>query len=74
MSERRIILLRKLTTLLLALVVMVVMAVPAYGAPSCSIFGDVVVCNNGHQLDDSLDHDKGGGNDHNKVNNGKGND
>jgi hypothetical protein len=60
--------LRKLTVLLIALMMALGTAAPAMA------HHQVGHVNNGHQLDDSLDHDKGGGNDHNKVNNGGGND
>jgi hypothetical protein len=66
------VLLRKKLTVLLATVMMLgVMSVsPALAAP-----GGNSPCNPcGHQADDTLDRNKGGGDDHIKQNNGKGND
>ena len=55
--------------LLAALSMMVVISVPPAMAHH-----DVGHVNQGHQDDDDLDHDKRGGNDHIKQNNGKDND
>ena len=61
---------RKITVLLSALSIMVVMAVPPAMAHH-----DVGHTNNGHKTDDNADHDQGGGNNHIKTNNrGGGND
>jgi hypothetical protein len=69
LQKRRIMLLRKITVLLAALSMMMVMSVPPAMAHH-----DVGHVNNGHKADDSADADEGGGNDHIKQNNGKGND
>jgi len=58
-------LLRKITVLLVALMLL------GSAAPAMAVPGHT---NNGHQIDDGLDHDQGGGNDHIKHNHGKGND
>ena len=63
---------KKLAVLLSALSIMVVMAVP----PVMAAPGGNSPCYHcqGNQLDDSADHDQGGGNDHIKSNQGGGND
>ena len=62
--------LRKKLAVLLATVMMLgVMSV----SPAMA-HHDVGHTNNGNKADDSLDHDKGGGNDHLKSNQGGGND
>ncbi len=62
-------LLRKKTVLLSALAMMMVMSVPPAMAHH-----DVGHTNAGHKADDSADRNQGGGDDHIKQNNGKGND
>jgi hypothetical protein len=64
--------LRKITVLLSALAMMMVMSMPVALAHHDA--GGHVKENNGNQLDDGLDHNKGGGNDAIESNNGKGND
>jgi hypothetical protein len=64
--------------LLAALSMMMVMSMPVALAegksnPKCEQTFSLSTCN-GNQADDSLDHDQGGGNDHMKQNQGKGND
>jgi hypothetical protein len=64
--------------LLAALSMMMVMSMPVALAegksnPKCEQTFPLSTCN-GNQADDSLDHDQGGGNDHMKQNQGKGND
>jgi hypothetical protein len=62
--------LRKLTVLLSALSMMLVMAAPPAMAAAGGSCGGLC----GHQADDGPDKNKGGGNEHIKTNNGKGND
>jgi hypothetical protein len=63
--------LRKITILLSALTMMMFMAVP----PVMAAPGGNSPCHcQGHQTDDGLDHNQGGGQEHIKFNNGKGND
>jgi hypothetical protein len=72
---------RKITVLLSALAMMMVMSAPVALAagkadpnPKCFVTGFPVGCN-GHKGDDGADPDEGGGNDHIKTNNrGGGND
>jgi hypothetical protein len=64
-------LLRKRMAVLLSALLMMVMAVPPSMAAQPDACGAI---NCGNKLDDSTDHDKGGGNDHLKSNQGKGND
>lgn len=71
-------LLRKIMVLLAALAMMMVMAMPMALAegksnPKCEQTFPNSTCA-GHQADDSADPDQGGGNDHLKSNQGKGND
>jgi len=70
--------LKKIMVLLAALVMMMVMSMPVALAagksnPKCEQTFPLSTCS-GHQADDSADPDQGGGNDHIKQNQGKGND
>jgi hypothetical protein len=69
--------LRKITVLLAALLMMMVSMPVAMAAgksnPKCEQTFPLSTCQ-GHQAEDSLDHDQGGGNDHIKQNRGGGND
>ena len=67
-TEGRV-MLRKITVLLAALAMMMVMSMPV--AMAHHQVGHV---NSGHKLDDNADHDQGGGNNHIKQNHGGGND
>ena len=60
---------KKLAVLLAAVMMLGVMSV----SPAMAAAGGNCGFPCGHQADDSLDHDQGGGNDHIKTNNGKGN-
>jgi hypothetical protein len=60
-----------MAVLLSALLMMMVMVAPPAMAAQPDACGGI---NCGNKLDDSADHDKGGGNDHLKSNQGKGND
>ena len=51
---------KKLAVLLATVMLLGVMSVsPAY-AKNCTVFGELVVCNHGNQLNDGADKNKGG--------------